>query len=302
MEITFLGTAGTIPTEKRGLPAVHLDYMGEPMLFDCGEGTQRQMRLAGLNFMNVNNIYITHFHADHFLGLGGMLQSMDFLERKNPLTIHGPRGIKETIEKLLTLGTFQLDNLIVKTNEVNEGLVFRGRRYSVNCVKTTHTKNSIAYSFTEDQHRKFDKPKALALGIPEGRLFSKLQDGESVEIKGKTITPDMVLMDPIPGRKVVYTGDTRPCPAVIEFAKGADILIHESMFSHEDVENVKEMAHSTTKQAAEIAKQAGAKKLILTHISQRYTEPKKLEAEAREVFPESYIAEDFMKIKVDKHW
>ncbi|MFH0862637.1 MAG: ribonuclease Z [Candidatus Altiarchaeota archaeon] len=302
MEITFLGTSGTIPTEKRGLSAVHLNYMGQPMLFDCGEGTQRQMRLAGLNFMSIDNIYLTHLHADHFLGLGGMLQSMDFLERKPPLTIHGPPGTKETIEKLLTLGTFQLDYLIVKTNEVQEGLVHRGDRYSVTCAKTAHTKYSVAYCFTEDPHRKFDKPKALALGVPESRLFSKLQNGESVEVKGNTITPDMVLMDPIPGRKVVYTGDTRPCRAVEELAKGADILIHECMFSHEDLEDVKDMAHSTTKQAAEIAKNAGVKRLYLTHISQRYTEPEKLQAEAREVFPESYIAEDFMKVRVEKHW
>ena len=302
MEITFLGTSGTIPTEKRGLPAVHLNYLGEPMLFDCGEGTQRQMRLAGLNFMNVDNVYLTHLHADHFLGLGGMLQSMDFLERKTPLTIHGPPGTKETIEKLLSLGTFQLDYLIVNTNEVGEGLVYRGERYTVTCAKTAHTRNSVAYCFTEDPHRKFDKPKALKLGVPESRLFSKLQNGESVEVKGRTITPDMVLMDPIPGRKVVYTGDTRPCRAVEELAKGADVLIHECMFSHEDLEDVKDMAHSTTKQAAEIAKKAGVKRLHLTHISQRYTEPEKLQAEAREVFPESYIAEDFMKVKVDKHW
>jgi ribonuclease Z len=302
MEITFLGTSGTIPTDKRGLPAIHLDYLGEPMLFDCGEGTQRQMRHAGLNFMNINNIYLTHLHADHFLGLGGMLQSMDFLERKTPLTIHGPRGTSETIDKLLTLGTFQLDFLQVKTNEVEEGLVFKGERYTVTCAKTVHTKNSVAYCFTEDPHKKFNKPRALELGVPESRLFSKLQNGETVEVKGKKITPEMVLMEPIPGRKIVYSGDTRPCQAVIDIAQGADILIHESMFSQEDEESTKDAAHSTTKQAAEVAKKAGVKKLILTHISQRYTEPEKLQAEAREIFPESYIAEDFMKVAVPKHW
>jgi ribonuclease Z len=302
MEITFLGTSGCIPTDKRGLSSVHINYLGEPMLFDCGEGTQRQMRLAGLNFMNVNNIYLTHLHADHFLGLGGMLQSMDFLERKEPLTIHGPRGTKETIDKLLTLGTFQLDYLTVKVNETEEGLVFKGDRYTVSAARTVHTKNSLAYSLEEDPHRKFNKPRALELGVPEGRLFSKLQMGEDVEVKGKKVTPDMVLAEPILGRKVVYTGDTRPCQSVIELALGADVLIHESMFSQEDIESTKDAAHSTTKQAAEVALNAQVKRLYLTHISQRYTEPEKLLAEAREVFPQTYMAEDFLKVKVEKHW
>jgi len=302
MELTFLGTSGCIPTDKRGLSAVHLDYLGEVMLFDCGEGTQRQMRLAGLNFMSLKNIFLTHLHADHFLGLGGMIQSMDFLERTEPLMVHGPKGTEDMVEKLLTLGTFELDFLKVNVNETDGGEVYRGERYTITAAHTNHTKNSLAYAFTEDPHRKFNKPTALELGVPEGRLFSKLQNGEAVEVNGKTITPEMVLMDPIPGRKMVYTGDTRPCEAVVEMAKGADLLIHESMFSHEDMEKTLDAAHSTTKQAAEVAKKAGVKMLYLTHISQRYTEPEKLLAEAREVFTESYIAEDFMKIKIPKHW
>ncbi|MFH1055226.1 MAG: ribonuclease Z [Candidatus Altiarchaeota archaeon] len=302
MEITFLGTSGCIPTDKRGLSAVHLDYLGEPMLLDCGEGTQRQMRLAGLNFMSLDNIYITHLHADHFIGLVGMIQSMDFLERERPLTVHGPAGMEDAMDKLLTAGTFRLDYMSVKVNEVGGGTVHKGERYTVTAAPTDHTRNSLAYCFTEDSHRKFNKKKALDLGVPEGRLFSSLQDGQTVEVKGRRITPDQVLDDPIPGRKIVYTGDTKPCESVVELAEGADVLIHDSMFSHEDLENTKDAAHSTTKQAAEVALKAGVKKLYLTHISQRYTEPKKLEAEAREIFPESYIAEDFMKVLVPKHW
>jgi ribonuclease Z len=302
MEITFLGTSGCIPTDKRGLPAVHLDYLGEPMLFDCGEGTQRQMRLAGLNFMNLDHIYITHLHADHFFGLGGMIQSMEFLERERPLTIHGPPGTADAIDKILSTGTFKLDHLSVKVDEAGEGEVFRGKRYTVTAARADHTKNSLAYCFTEDAHRKFNKPRALELGIPEGRLFSSLQEGHAVDVKGKTITPEMVLMEPIPGRKVAYSGDTRPCEAIIELARGADVLIHESMFSHEDLESTEDAAHTTTKQAAEVALKAGVKRLYLTHISQRYTEPEKLQAEAREIFPQTYIAEDFLKVAVPKHW
>ena len=302
MEVTFLGTSGCIPTEKRGLSAIHLDYLGEHMLFDCGEGTQRQMRFADLNFMNIDNVYITHLHADHFLGLGGMIQSMDFLEREKPLNIYGPDGIKEAMDKLLTVGTFRLDYLTVNVHEVGEGQVYRGDRYTVTAAPTTHTRNSLAYCFTEDPHRKFNRQTAINLGVPVGPLFSKLSEGETIEVDGKTITPEQVLDPPLPGRKIVYTGDTRPCDPVVKLAEGADLLIHESMFSHEDHEATKDAAHSTTKQAAEVALKAGVKKLYLTHISQRYTEPEKLQDEARETFPETYIAEDLMKIKIPKHW
>lgn len=302
MKVTFLGTSGCIPTMERGLPGVLLEYLGEIFLFDCGEGTQRQMRFGKINFMRLDHVFITHLHADHFLGLGGMIQSMDFLERDRPLNIYGPQGIAATIKQLTTLGSFNLDNFEVEAHEVGEGLVLEGERYTISAAKTVHTKNSLAYCFTEKPHRKFDKPKALSLGIPEGRLFSKLQREESVEVEGKKFSPDDVLGDPIAGRKVVYTGDTRPSKKIAAFARGADVLIHEGMYSHEDVEATKDSAHSTTVQAAEIAKQAEAKKLFLVHFSQRYTEPEKLEEEAREVFPESYAAYDLLEIAVPKHW
>jgi len=231
-----------------------------------------------------------------------MIQSMDFLERDRPLNIYGPPGVSETIRALLTLGTFELETFKVNTHEVSSGLVLDGGRYTISCAKTIHTRGSVAYCLEEKAHRKFDKPKALALGIPEGRLYSKLQNGETVSVNGKTFTPDDVLDDPIPGRKLVYTGDTRPSKNIVKLAHGADVLIHDCMFSLEDEENTKEAAHSTTKEAAAIAKEAGAKKLYLTHISQRYTEPAKLEAEAREIFPESYVAEDLMRVKVQKRW
>jgi ribonuclease Z len=302
MEITFLGTSGCIPTEKRGLSAVAVDFLGELLLFDCGEGTQRQMRHVGLNFMRLDHVFLTHLHADHFLGLGGMIQSMDFLERDRPLNIYGPAGISETISALLTLGTFELETFKVNAHEVSSGIVLDGGRYTVSCAKTLHTKGSVAYCLEEKAHRKFDKPKALALGIPEGRLYSKLQDGETVSVNGKIFTPDDVLDDPIPGRKLVYTGDTRPSKNVVKLARNADVLIHDSMFSDEDEENTKDAAHSTATQAAQVAKEAGVKKLYLTHISQRYIEPSKLEAEARKIFKESYVASDLTRVKVDKHW
>ncbi len=302
VEITFLGTSGCIPTKERGLSAVHLSYLGETMLFDCGEGTQRQMRCAGLNFMALEAVYLTHLHADHFMGLGGMLQSMDFLEREKPLLVYGPEGTERLIEMITSLGSFHMDYLQVEAKEVSSGMVHRGIRYKVTCAPTEHNRASVAFCFTEDPHRKFDRQKALDLGVPAGRLFKDLSQGESVEVDGKTITAYQVLADPILGRKFVYTGDTRACDAVKELAKNADVLVHEAMFSHEDIEVIRDVAHSTTVQAANIAKNAGVKDLYLTHISQRYTDPSILEAEARQVFENSHIAEDFMKVIVPKHW
>jgi len=301
MELVFLGTSGCVPTEKRNLSSIFLDYINEYFLFDCGEGTQRQMRLAGINFMRINHILITHLHADHFLGLGGLIQSMDFMERVPPLDIYGPCGLKETINHLLSMGTFRLDFLKLNVHEIDEGEVLKDKRYMVSCVRTEHTTNSLAYCFEENPKRKFLKEKALALGIPEGRLFSRLQHGRVVEFKGKKFHPDQVLSDPIPGRKVVYSGDTRICKSVETLAKNADILIHDGTFSHEEIDNVRKADHSTVRQAAELAKRANVKRLYLTHISQRYPDPKPLEKEAREVFPESYIAEDFMRVKVEVH-
>jgi len=301
MEIVFLGTAGAIPTEKRNLPAIFLDYMGEYFLFDCGEGTQRQMRIAGINFMRIDNVFITHLHADHFMGLAGLIQSMDFLERKKTLEIYGPSGLEETMDHMLSMGTFRPDCLEIHVHEIDEGIVIKGERYGISCRRTEHTNASLAYCFQEDAKRKFLKPKALALGLPEGHLFSKLQRGEAIEYKGKKYTPDQVLGDPVTGRKMVYTGDTRACQAVLELAQDADVLIHDGTYSAQDTESLEKSDHSTITQAAELAKKAKVKKLYLTHISQRYPDPKPLEEEAREVFPGSYIAEDFMRIKVAKH-
>jgi ribonuclease Z len=305
MEVVFLGTSGCVPTETRNLSSVLVSYLNQPYLFDCGEGTQRQMRLAGINFMKIDHIFLTHLHADHFLGLGGMIQSMDFMERTRPLNIYGPKGTERTVNTLLSAGTFILDHLTVELHEVAPGLVLDEGKFTVSCAKTIHTANSLAYCFEEKPHRKFLKQKALSLGVPEGRLFADLQDGKSVTVKGKTITADDVLDEPIAGRKVVYTGDTRPSESVVKLAANSHILIHDGTFSHEEKELVEDSAHTTNVQAAEIARKANVKKLYLTHISQRYPKPedlKKIVDEARKIFPETYIAEDLLKIEIQKHW
>ncbi|MBM3308639.1 MAG: ribonuclease Z [Candidatus Altiarchaeales archaeon] len=305
MEVIFLGTSGCVPTETRNLSSILVNYLNQPYLFDCGEGTQRQMRLAGVNFMKIDHIFLTHLHADHFLGLGGMIQSMDFMERTRELNIYGPKETEETINKLLSAGTFILDHLTVKVHEIQPGLVLDDSKFTITCAKTIHTSNSLAYCFEEKSHRKFLKQKALSLGVPEGRLFSQLQEGREVTVKGKTIKPEDVLDIPIVGRKVVYTGDTRPCNNVIKLAENADLLIHDGTFSHEEKQLVEESAHTTNVQAAEIAIKANVKKLYLTHISQRYPKKediKKMVEEARKIFKQTYIAEDLQKVEVEKHW
>ncbi|MFC2154800.1 MBL fold metallo-hydrolase [Candidatus Altiarchaeota archaeon] len=176
------------------------------------------------------------------------------------------------------------------------------KKFMVSCTKTIHTKHSLAYCIEEKPKRKFLKKKALDLGIPEGRLFSKLQKGESVELKGKKYTPEMVLDEAVPGRKVVISGDTRYSKNIVQLAEGADVLIHEATYSVEDEDKLMDCAHCTTQQAAEAARQAGVGKLYMVHFSQRYTEPEKLEEEARKIFKESYVAEDLQKIEIKKHW
>lgn len=310
MEIIFIGTAGTVPTETRNHPALVIEYLNEPFLFDCGEGTQRQLRLAKINPMRINHIFITHFHADHILGLGGLIRSIDFMGRENELNIYAPPGFQRILDSLVAIGAYRPHRFKINVHEACEGIIHEGKNYAVSCIETDHTGvKSVAYCFSENDKRTFLKPRALELGVPEGRLFSRLQKGNPVEIEitendkiiKKIISPDDVLSDPIPGRRVVYTGDTKPCENVVKIAENCDVLIHDSTFSEEQ-EDIEDMGHSTAKQAAIVAREANAKSLYLTHISQRYTEPEKLENEAREIFKDSYIASDFMKVKVAKHW
>jgi len=303
MKITFLGTAASIPTKKRNLSAIILEYMGELFLFDCGEGTLRQMMIADINFMNINNIFISHIHADHIFGMGGLIQSMNFLERKKVLNIYGGVGIKEVVDKILSTGNFVLGSFEIKVHELQpKDTAIDEKKYSIKCFKTCHMRGSLGYIFEEKEKRKFLKEKALKLGIPEGPLFSKLQNGETIKIGEKIISPEDVLEKPQKGRKIVYTGDTTPCDEIIEASKDCDLLIHDATYSKEDKDIIKDHGHSTIEDAAKTAKKANAKKLYLTHISQRYINKEQLEKEARDIFKNSYIAEDFMTVKIEKKW
>ena len=297
--VIFLGTGGSWPTVKRNVTSIAIKRGGEIILMDCGEGTQRQIQRSGLSYMQIKSIFISHFHGDHFLGLPGLIQTMQLNDREEPLRIYGPRGTREIVEELKNLGHFK-PSYEIEGIDLDEGDEVRFDGYSVKPFRVKHNVPTLGFVLEEDQRPgRFNKSKALELGIPEGPLFGKLQRGESVRLKdGRIITPDMVLGSPRPGRKIVYSGDTRPCDKVIEYAKDADILIHDSTFLSDLEDLAREYAHSTARQAAEIASKANVDKLILTHISPRYVDDKEFEREAREIFDNSLVARDFMKIEV----
>ncbi len=270
------------------------------ILFDCGEGTQRQLMISSVSFMQIKRIFLTHYHGDHFLGLPGLIQSMSLNNRETPLEVYGPEGTIGIVQILLEQGYFE-SKYVIKLHDVYPGdeLRFEEEGYSIRVAEANHSVPALAYSLEEHPRPgKFNKPRALELGIPEGRLFSQLQSGKTVEVDGKTYTPDMVLGPPRKGRKIVYSGDTAPSGIIQELAKDADILIHEATADTSLEQKANEFGHSTARQAAEIAREAGVKLLILTHISSRYDGPEILLEDAKQVFENVVVAEDFSEFEI----
>ena len=297
MEITFLGTSSAVPTKHRNHTAITLKAFGEVMLFDCGEGTQRQLIEAKISPMKIDKIFITHYHGDHILGLAGLIQSIGFRGRTKDLDIYGPKGLTKLINAISQLGYFQI-NYNINIHEIKSGIILENEKYTVEAIETEHNLTNMAYSICEKKKPKFIRQNAIDLGVPVGPLFGKLQNGESVEVNGKTIKPEQVLGPKRVGKKFTYSGDTRPCEQMIEFAKNSDILIHESTYQEEDKEHAIANCHSTTKEAANIAKEANVKELILTHISTRYSDDEIMKKEAKEVFENTIIAYDYLTVSI----
>jgi ribonuclease Z len=299
LRIIFLGTGGSWPTVKRNVSSIAVKRGSEILLFDCGEGTQRQFQQSTLSYMQISKIFITHFHGDHFLGLPGLIQTMQLNDRDKPLHIYGPEGIAELTDQLLTLGYFRPSYRII-AHEINDGQEIKFDDYSISALKVNHKIPTLAYRLQElERPGRFNKSKALKLGIPEGPLFSKLQKGHTITLSnGEKITPDMILGPSRKGRKIVISGDTKPCDQIIAFSEDADILIHEATFDSRLQDIAKEYGHTTASQAAEIAKKARVEKLFLVHISPRYLDFHVLEEEARSVFAHSYVPKDFQEVEV----
>ncbi len=293
MELTFLGTAGSWPTKERSPSAVALQMDGESVLFDCGEGTQRQFFQSNASFMRLRRIFITHFHGDHFLGLPGLIQTMCLNNRTEPLDVYGPSDAKEMVGRALQMGYFTLRFPVhIHALSAGEEVVLDG--YSVRTGQTKHPVPSLAYRLQENEKRgRFDAEKARAMGI-RGADFGKLEAGESVRVGDRTIAPSDLQGPPRPGRSVVYTGDTAPTDAVRVLSTHATVLIHEATTLAELEGQSNEWGHSSARQAATIAKDAGVGTLILTHFSSRYPDIEPLEAEARAIFPSTIAARDLM--------
>ncbi|HDO19276.1 MAG TPA: ribonuclease Z, partial [Thermoplasmatales archaeon] len=232
--IIFLGTGGSWPTAKRNVSAIAVKRGGEIILFDCGEGTQRQIQKSNISYMQITKIFITHFHGDHFLGLPGLIQTMQLNDRANPLHIYGPKGTERIVDTIKTLGYFKPAYPIYGM-DLKDGDVIECDGYKIRAFRVNHTVPTLGYVLEENERPgRFDKKRALELGIPEGPLFGRLQRGREVKLDdGRVIKPSMVMGPPRPGRKIVYSGDTRPCDKLKEISRNADVLIHDATFASE---------------------------------------------------------------------
>ena len=300
MRVVFLGTSGSVPTLKRSLPSVVVQCPKELWMFDCGENTQRQMMQAKVSFHKKLKVLLTHLHGDHVLGLPGVLQTMALMDRKESVAVFGPPGIKDFLvctKETLNFGlTFP-----VEINEIQgEGIIIDEENYTLTAVKSNHAVNSYAYALVEKPRPgKFYPKKVQALNVAKGELWSKLQTGEEITLaNGSVVKPSDVMGPPRAGRKIVYSGDTRPFEAFAKFAADADLVIHESTFDDALAEKAKLDGHSTPSQAAQEAKNANAKRLVLTHISARYPDASLLLEQAKKVFANTVVAEDFMELEL----
>jgi len=305
LKLTFLGTGAACPSLERNVSSIALAREGETMLFDCGEGTQRQMMRYGITFA-LRDIFFTHFHSDHLLGVIGLVRTLGLLnvfggqERREGLVLYGPKGAKRVLQHAMEVGIERV-KFPVEIIELRPGDRLSRGEYDILTFETDHRADTMGYALVEhDRLGRFNPDKAREMGIPEGPLWGKIHKGETITLDdGRRIAPSELVGESRPGRTLVISGDTRPVAALEEAAKGADLLVHEATFSHEDRARARETGHTTALEAAEIAARAGVKQLVLTHISPRYSrEAPELLAEARAAFPDTVIARDGMEIEV----
>lgn len=292
LDVVFLGTAGSMPTAQRGLPATLVRRGGEKLLFDCGEGTQRQLLRSDVGLVELEEIFLSHHHADHYLGLPGMLKTFALRGREVPLTVYGPVGTRELLASLRRVfGRLDYPLGVVEL-EPGEELARDG--YAIRTFAVDHGVPALGYALVEDERPgRFDVEAADALGVPPGPARGLLQRGEPVELEGGfVVRPEQVLGPPRPGRKVVLAGDSAPAASVVEAAAGAHLLVHEATFLADERERARETRHSTAGEAALLAREARVALLALTHVSPRYFGHEVVE-EARALFPRTVVPRDF---------
>ncbi len=301
LSLRFLGTSASRPTVERGVSALALVREGETMLFDCGEGTQRQMMRWGVGF-TLADIFFTHFHTDHFLGVLGLLKTLALQGRTEPMRLWGPRGASALFRRAEGLGVEKL-TFPLTVKELSHGEAVERRDYDIRAFTVEHRNGAaIGYALVEHERRgRFDPDHARALGIPEGPLWGRIHKGEDITLEDGRVIPHAEIVGPTrPGRTVVVAGDTRPCAATIEAAHGADLLVHESTFGDEEAARAAETMHSTAREAAQVAAMAGVRTLALTHFSARYSrDTGDLAREAREAFNGTVVmAKDGLELDV----
>jgi ribonuclease Z len=300
LTLRFLGTSASRPTVERNVASIAVVREGETFLFDCGEGTQRQMMRYGITF-NIDDVFFTHFHTDHFLGFVGLLRTMSLQGRTEPLRAWGPRGATRLLRRSELFGTDRL-TFGLEIRELTHGDEIARKEYAIIAHGADHGGSpSLGYAIVESERRgRFNPDLARDMGIPEGPLWGQIHRGQPVTLDdGRIIDPTTLVGPTRPGRRIVITGDTRPCTATIQAARDADLLVHEATFGDEEAERAMETGHSTAREAAHVAAQAGVHRLVLTHVSARYTrDVSDLEREARDVFPNTVVARDGMEVLV----
>jgi ribonuclease Z len=300
LSVRFLGTAASRPTVERNVAALALMREGETLLFDCGEGTQRQMMRYHISFA-VADVFFTHFHADHVIGIIGLLRTMSLQGRAEPLRLWGPRGATRVLRRAEQFGFDRL-GFPVEIAELDPDQPLRRNGYELIPFAVDHRGSaSLGYALVEETRKgRFNPDLARELGVPEGPMWGQIHRGIPVTLSdGRTIEPSLLVGPTRPGRRVVITGDTRPCAATTEMARNADLLVHEATFGDDEAERAIETGHSTAREAAMLARDADARRLVLTHISARYSrDASDLEREARQVFPNVLVARDGTEIDV----
>ncbi|WP_274362222.1 ribonuclease Z [Paenibacillus thermotolerans] len=307
MELYFLGTGAGMPSRKRNVTSIALNLLperGTMWLFDCGEGTQHQMLNSPLKPGRLEFVFITHLHGDHIYGLPGMLSSRSYQGGETPLTVFGPPGIRRYLETTLDVSDSHFEYELRIREIEDEGVVFEDDQFTVSAVRLEHRVESFGYRIAErDIPGALDSARLTKAGVPPGPVYARLKRGETVTLPdGRVIRGADYVSAPVKGRTLAVFGDTRPCASSLELARGCDVVVHEATFKHDRLDKAAAFYHTTAVQAAELALKAGAGSLILTHLSSRYQDEQAHELldEARNIFPNAHVAEDFWSFPIHR--